>query len=252
MKLPAESYGASKQNSPKFSFPQQAAGYKTKANKDSMDIRILSLIVIWLWFVPLGVQATDLQSIRATTESGRPVLLKPDGTWVYIQDQDPALQKNSQLIQYFKPKSATVLLKGKRVTYGLWYDRSKWVIDEVINNASAEYELTHIQGDRYVVIIPERITIPLETLKMAAIANAKKIAPDIEVIHEETRIVNEHKILCLKMNATIQGIPVSYVNYYYSGKVGAVQLMAYTGQNLFEEYKQDLFDLLNGFEIYSN
>jgi len=90
----------------------------------------------------------------------------------------------------------------------------------------------------------------MATLKMAAIANAKKIAPDIEVIQEEIRIVNEQKILCLKMNATIQGIAVSYVNYYYSGKVGAVQLMAYTGQNLFEEYKQDLFDLLNGFEVY--
>ncbi len=212
---------------------------------------LLWLIGIWLCLVPLGVHATDSQNIKATTESGQPVLLKPDGTWAYIQDQDPAPSIKKQPNQYFRPKSATVLLKGKRVTYGLWYDSSKWIVDQVIDNASAEYELTHIQGDRYVVIIPERITIPLDTLKMAALANAKKVAPDIEVIQEETRIVNEHKILCMKMNATIQGIPVSYVNYYYSGKGGAVQLMAYTGQNLFEEYKQDLFDLLNGFEIYN-
>jgi len=216
-----------------------------------MNLRILWLIGLWLIFVPPGAYATESQDVKATTESGQSVLLKPDGTWVYIQDQDPAPNKNKQIIQYFKPKSATVLLKGERVSYGLWYDSSKWVMDQAIDNASAEYELTHVQGDRYVVIIPERIKIPLDTLKMAAIANAKKIAPDIEVIQEEIRIVNEHKILCLKMNATIQGIPVSYVNYYYSGKVGAVQLMAYTGQNLFEEYKQDIFDLLNGFEVYN-
>jgi len=215
-----------------------------------MNLRIPWLIVIWLCYVPLGVQAADPQSIKATTETGRAVLLRSDGTWVYIQDQAPAPQKKKQPAQYFKPEAATVLLKGTRVPYGLWYDSNKWVVDEVIDNVSAEYELTHIQGDRYVVIIPERINIPLDTLKMAAIANAKKVAPYIEIIREETRIVNEHKVLCLKMNATIQGIPVSYINYYFSGKVGAVQLMAYTGQNLFEEYKQDLVDLLNGFEVY--
>ncbi len=216
-----------------------------------MNLRLLWLFGLCLVFIPVGVYATGSQDIKATTESGQSVLLKSDGTWIFLQDQSPTPQKNGQIIQYFKPKSATVLLKGKRVTYGLWYDSSKWIVDQAIDNTSAEYELTHIQGDRYVVIIPERINIPLETLKMAAIANAKKIAPDIEVIQEEMRLVNDQKILCLKMNATIQGIPVSYVNYYYSGKVGAVQLMAYTGQNLFEEYKQDLFDLLNGFEIYN-
>jgi hypothetical protein len=209
------------------------------------------LIGIWLVLICLPPSTVASQQIKATTEDGRQVLLNTDGTWVFIQDQDPVPSKKKQSNQYFRPKSATVLLKGKRVTYGLWYDSSKWIVDQVIDNASAEYELTHVQGDRYVVIIPERITIPLDTLKMAALANAKKVAPDIEVVQEETRIVNENKILCMKMNATIQGISVSYVNYYYSGKGGAVQLMAYTGQNLFEEYKQDLFDLLNGFEVYT-
>jgi len=220
-------------------------------NKDPINRLILWLIGIWLCLLPLGVQAKDSQSIKATTEDGRQVLLNNDGSWVYIEDQDPAPPKKKQFKQYFKPKSALVLLKGQRMTYGLWYDSSKWVVDQVVDNASAEYELSHVHGDRYVVIIPERIKIPLDTLKIAAIANAKKVAPDIEVLQEETRIVNGLKILCLIMNATIQDIPVSYVNYYYSGKDGAVQLMAYTGQNLFEEYKQDLFDLLNGFEVYT-
>lgn len=209
------------------------------------------LIGIWLGLVILTPSTVVSQQIKATTEDGRQVLLNTDGSWVYIQDQEPFPSKKKPSNQYFRPKSATVLLKGKRVTYGLWYDSNKWIVDQVIDNASAEFELTHVQGDRYVVIIPERISIPLDTLKMAALANAKKVAPDIEVVQEETRMVNEHKILCMKMNATIQGIPVSYVNYYYSGQGGAVQLMAYTGQNLFEEYKQDLFDLLNGFEVYN-
>ena len=203
-----------------------------------------------LWLLFMGIPQTFSQEIKATTEDGRDVLLNPNGTWHYSGDSKTADREGIDLPKFFKPKSATVLLKGKRVKYGLWYDRNKWLPDQDIDNASAEYELTHVEGDRYVVIIPERLQIPLETLGIAAIANAKKAAPDTRITFEETRIVNNRKVLCLRMDATIQGIPVSYINYYYSGKSGAVQLLTYTGQNLVEEYQPDMIDLLNGFEVY--
>jgi hypothetical protein len=208
------------------------------------------LAIMLLWLFCLNISQVFSQEITATTAGGRDVILNPNGTWHYVEEVETPSQADNGLPQFFRPKSATVLLKGKRVTYGLWYDRSKWLPDQDIDNASAEFELTHVEGDRYVVIIPERIQIPLETLKIAAIANAKKVAPDTRISFEEKRIVNGRKILFLKMDATIQGIPVSYINYYYSGKAGAVQLMTYTGQNLVEEYQPDIMDLLNGFEIY--
>ncbi len=211
-------------------------------------VKLLSIILLWL--LCLNISQVFSQEIMATTTDGRDVSLNPDGTWHYVKEAETSSRSDGGLPQFFKPKSATVLLKGKRVKYGLWYDRSKWLPDQDIDNTSAEFELTHVEGDRYVVIIPERIQIPLETLRIAAIANAKKVAPDTRISFEEKRIVNDRKILCLKMDATIQGIPVSYINYYYSGKAGAVQLMTYTGQNLVEEYQSDIMDLLNGFEVY--
>ncbi|MFC1877522.1 hypothetical protein ACFL2E_09675 [Thermodesulfobacteriota bacterium] len=211
-------------------------------------VKLLTVLLLWLLY--LNIPQTFSQEIKATTEDGRAVLLNPNGSWRYSEDREASDQEGVDFPQFFKPKSATALLKGKRVKYGLWYDRSKWLPDQDIDNASAEYELTHVEGDRYVVIIPERLQIPLETLRIAAIANAKKAAPDTRVSFEEKRIVNDRKILCLKMDPTIQGIPVSYINYYYSGKDGAVQLMTYTGQNLVEEYRSDMMDLLNGFEVY--
>jgi len=96
------------------------------------------LLGICLVLFCLNPATTNSQEIKATTEDGQQVLLNPDGTWVFIQDQDPAPQKNNPLNQFFKPKSATVLLKGKRVAYGLWYDSSKWGVVQVIDNASAE------------------------------------------------------------------------------------------------------------------
>ena len=215
-----------------------------------MQYWIKQLAIILLCLLFFSIPQTFSQEIKATTTDGRDVILNPNGTWYYSEEQKISSQIDKGLPQFFKPESATVLLKGKRVKYGLWYDRSKWLLDQDIDNASAEYELTHIEGDRYVVIIPERLQIPLETLGIAAITNAKKAAPDTRISFEEKRIVNDRKILCLRMDATIQGIPVSYINYYYSGKAGAVQLMTYTGQNLVEEYQPDMMDLLNGFVVY--
>ena len=208
------------------------------------------LVIMSLWLFCLNVSQSISQEITATTADGRDVILNANGTWHYSEERETSSAGDGQLPQFFKPKSATTLIRGKRVNYGLWYDQSKWIVDRDIDNASAEYELTHAEGDRYIVIIPERIQIPLETLRVAAIANAKKIAPDTRISFEEKRTVNDKKILCLKMDATIRGIPVSYINYYYSGKVGAVQVMAYTGQTLLYEYEADLMDLLNGLEIY--
>jgi len=215
-----------------------------------MQYWVKQLAIILLCLLFFSIPQTFSQEIKATTTDGRDVILNPNGTWYYSEEQKISSQIDKGLPQFFKPESATVLLKGKRVKYGLWYDRSKWLLDQDIDNASAEYELTHIEGDRYVVIIPERLQIPLETLGIAAITNAKKAAPDTRISFEEKRIVNDRKILCLRMDATIQGIPVSYINYYYSGKAGAVQLMTYTGQNLVEEYQPDMMDLLNGFVVY--
>lgn len=215
-----------------------------------MKYGIKQLAILLLCLLFFGIPQTFSQEIKATTTDGKDVILNPDGTWFYPEESAASSTTGSGLPQFFKPKSASVLLKGKRVKYGLWYDSRKWIVDQDIDNGSAEYELTHVEGDRYIVIIPERIQIPLETLRLAAIANAKKIAPDTQVSFEEKRIVNDRKILYLKLNATIQGIPVAYNNYYYSGKAGAVQVMAYTGQNLLDDYQADLMDLLNGFEVY--
>lgn len=212
-------------------------------------VKLPTILLLWLLVLFIGAQAHS-QEIKATTEDGKDIILDPDGTWSYSETRESSSLSDKGLPQFFKPESATTLLKGKRVAYGLWYDRSKWTLDQEIDNTSAEFELTHVEGDRYAVIIPERIQIPLETLRIAAIANAKKVAPDTRIAFEEKRIVNNRKILCLKMDATIQGIPISYINYYYSGKAGAVQVMAYTGQNLLDEYNTDLMDLLNGFEVY--
>ena len=99
------------------------------------------------------------------------------------------------------------------------------------------------------MLIAERLSIPTETLKKIALANAKEAAPDVRVISEEKRTLNGKEILCLKMIGTMQNIPFIYYGYYYSGSEGSLQVVTYTVQNLFDEFKSDFEDFLNGTQI---
>jgi hypothetical protein len=126
---------------------------------------------------------------------------------------------------------------------GVWKKASKPSHDH------AEVEFRHKDGDAMAMIIAERISIPLATLKRAVIGNVRKLDGDAKIVAEEKRMVNGTEVLFLTVNASVQGIPFTYMYYLYSGDAGSIQLMTFTGQNLFKEYRPDMEAFLNGFEI---
>ncbi len=82
--------------------------------------------------------------------------------------------------------------------------------------------------------------------KGIAIENAKDAAPDIKVINEEYRSVNGVQVLMMQMSGTIRGMRFTYYGYYYSNSNGTIQLLTYTGENLFPNYLNDIEEFLNG------
>jgi hypothetical protein len=99
------------------------------------------------------------------------------------------------------------------------------------------------------MLITEKLKVPLETLISIAIENGKKAAPDLKVIKQEYRIVNGVKVMMMQMSGTIQGISFVYYGYYYSNESGSVQFLAYTSQDLLNNYSDDIEELLNGFVV---
>ncbi len=204
-------------------------------------IRFLA-VSAFLWSMPSLLAAEQ----RARTEDGKEVILRDDGTWIYApearKDKGPALSSS-------KDPRAALQYKGKRGTFALWLVPETWRQSEKPSNEVAEVEFAHKDGDGYGMVIAERIVVPLETLKKVAIANLRKIDKDAQITKEEMRIVNGTEVLCLLMNAKTEGIAVSMYGYYYSGKAGSIQVVTWTGQNLFPEMKPELEAFLNGFEI---
>jgi hypothetical protein len=187
------------------------------------------------------------QPISATTDSGRAVLLYADGTWKY-KDVGKPTTPSPKLMSYTKSPTATeklVLNQGKVIFN---FDPGKWKQD-LKPQEPGEHGFTHTSGDGYAKVICERLQIPLASLKEIALENARETAPNMHVVSEERRIVNGREVLCMQMRGTVREIPFVFLGYYYSGKEGSVQVITFTGDSLFDEYRKEFEEFINGFEI---
>jgi hypothetical protein len=200
-----------------------------------------SFLILWC----IGNAPALAAATEATTRDGKVVLLFPDGTWRY-KDKEPEKKPAGS---FTKPENATEVKKSDKGFLEIWYDPDKWVTPGGLENSAAEFNFKHKSGDAYALVVIERLTMPLQNLRDVGVNNAKKVAPDAKVVMEEERTVNGQKVIAVQIEATTNGIPAKYFNYYWSGKAGCVQLITFTGQNLFEEYGTDMQDLLNGLTV---
>jgi hypothetical protein len=198
-------------------------------------MKILAAMPLLMLAAPASAQPA-----RATTEDGRQVLLYPDGKWKYA----PAPPKGRAGQAYTRATSATEGIDLLRGGMTLFVDPGKW--KRTPSEDPTKISFRHSTGEAYGMVVAERLAIPLSRLKEIAISNAREAAPDVRVTLEEPRRVNEIEVLAMQMEGTIQGIPFTYYGYYFSGPQGSVQLLTYTGTNLFAEYKPEFEDFLNG------
>ncbi len=205
-----------------------------------MRVFVCLVAIVFVW----AGNAFSAGVIDATTGDGKRVILKPDGTWAYAKPP-PAKATGKG---FKRPATSTKVLKSKKGFYEIWYDPSKWISNPP-SNPEAEFEFRHSSGDAYGMAIAERLAMPMATLKQVAINNAKNAAPDLKVVQQGERTVNGTKVTWMKMNGTIEGIKFTYYGYYWTGGAGSLQLVMYTGQNLFNEFKKDFDAFLNGLVI---
>ncbi|WP_421919615.1 hypothetical protein [Marinifilum sp.] len=194
----------------------------------------------------ITVQLLNAQ-INAITDTGDEVILYNDGTWKYLNDSiinNVAIPVNEK--EFSKGKKSTFLVKSKKLNVGIWINPKSWNFTKGTENDAFEFQFQKKGDDLYAMLISEKMQIPIETLKGIAIENAKSAAPDINVIKEEYRNVNGIQVLMMQMAGTIQGMRFTYYGYYYSNSNGTIQLLTYTGENLFNNYLDDIEEFLNG------
>jgi hypothetical protein len=152
-------------------------------------------------------------------------------------------------VSYFKSFASNHYYEGAKGKYGIWMNDNKWLKGKLGINPDAEHEFEHINGDAHAVVLYSKSELTIENLKELALANARSAATNAKSVFEEERIVNGIKLLCLQIEGSINTTPFTYFGYYYTGRNGTLQVIAFTRQNLFAEYKSDFEELLNGLEI---
>lgn len=207
-------------------------------------------ILIFTSFLILLTTASGAQQ-RAVTETGDQVILYKDGRWIYadkdsVKTDDIPLNNKS----FGKSKTASFLVKSKRINIGCWIDPKVWKFRAAETPSAAEFEFDHVNGSLYGLIISENLDIPTESLANLAVNNAREAAPDIKVTAKEYRIVNGTKVLMLRMAGTIEDIRFSYYGYYYAADGGAMQFLVYSSDTFMDENIDTVEQLLNGLVVF--
>jgi hypothetical protein len=187
---------------------------------------------------------------RAKTEDGKEVILRDDGTWIFANEPTKETGKVAKPSGVFvKAPKSTLAYRGKRGTFAMHLVPNVWKKTDKPSNPVAEVEFVDGENDAYAMVIAERISIPLETLRGAAVQNMRAVDNDAAIVKEEKRVVNGKPILAMIMNVKTQGAAFTFYSYYYTGDEGSFQVVTWTGQNLFKELQPALEEFLNGFEI---
>ena len=211
--------------------------------------RILKLNFVWD-LVKAAVNSDDIVVVMNETELR---LLDADGLGnivneVALRVDELAGELAGVLVSSHSiPSVATESIDVLNGRVSLSFDPLKWT--ELAPAPEGWRNFIHSAGDGYAQFIVERIEIPTDQLRVIALQNAREGAEDLSVLEEERRIVNGGEVLMMHFEGTSQGIPMGFLGYYYGGPAGTVQLLTWTGRNIFAELRTDFEDFLNGLQV---
>jgi|AntAceMinimDraft_6_1070360.scaffolds.fasta_scaffold00009_49 hypothetical protein len=188
----------------------------------------------------------------ALTGNGDEVLLYDDGTWEYSNDSlntADIISVNDKLFE--KSKKSSFLVKSKKTNSGIYINPKDWSFTKGVNNADAEYEFQAKGQDIYGMLITEKTPIQVESLVDIAFQNAKGALTQVKRTQIEYRTINGLEVIHMQMEGVISGINIVYFGYYFSNDTGSIQLLTYTSNVLFEDFKEKMEVFLNGLVLLS-
>jgi hypothetical protein len=127
------------------------------------------------------------------------------------------------------------------------YDSSSWKAEAASEPGEHQYE--HVSGDLWVKVITERLEIPQDSMEKIVLTNAQSVDPSAKVTRRGVRQVNGQRMLVLEIETTTKGIPFIIYSHNFSDKAGTLQIIAWTGKNLLNEYRSTVDSFVAGFEV---
>lgn len=189
-------------------------------------------------------------SQKAVTDEGEVVILNDDGTWVYNNPNQSAVNEiPMNPLEFKKSPNSTFNLRSTKLDLDVSIDPEKWSFKKAVSNEYAEYEFQLKDGDLYGMLITEEIQFPMEKLAQIAVVNAQSFAPGTKMVNREYRVVNGLKVIYMEMQGSAEGVDFTYRGYYFSNKNGSAQLVTYTGTSIIDKFDAEIQEFLNGLSV---
>ena len=160
-------------------------------------------------------------------------------------------------IQRSKPQDSAESIKGRKVDYELWFNKSKWRILDPDSDIYKELEkqggkMSETFGDVLVHHSDNVLGLTLENKKPTAL---KEVARNFnnwtyskgdQLLSQEIRTINHNEVLFIKTIGRSANATSIKLFYYLTNKTGTAVVYVYKTQLLFARYESDIFNLLNG------
>lgn len=195
------------------------------------------------------LHADGTWTTRASTATQRTVVLHPDGTWSYRSVSPTPQVPVSSTLAYRKPDAASAYVTGDMVPYGIWINPNTWHRDTDMPDKVFERRFTHTSGEAWGAVIAEPTRLSFDDVKAFVLKSARKHMTDAELVLQEKRLINGHDMMFLNIQGKYRSAPLTYLNYFYAGEEGTVQIYTWTLQASAEKYERDMLNLLNGFDL---
>jgi hypothetical protein len=127
------------------------------------------------------------------------------------------------------------------------YDPAKWTAEP--DGEAGNWKLRHSKGDAYGRFLAERLQVPESTMTDFIQGEIRKWLTGVKLLNQDNRTVAGAAVRVIRFSGEYKGVPIAGQGCYYGGKLGAVQVFAWTGTQLLDEYQSDFDDLCDGLEI---
>lgn len=129
----------------------------------------------------------------------------------------------------------------------LKYDPDQWRL--AARHGDGQFAFSHSSGEGHALVISERTALSPDSIQDVALANAQSVDPHASIGFRNKIRANGVPLWFLKIEVTVETIPMIYWGYFYSGESGTVQVVTYAEKSRFPEYEQSFMDLLSGLMV---
>lgn len=147
------------------------------------------------------------------------------------------------------PDSADEALRAKDLAFRLHYDTDKWEIRPQRSQLALLARVIHRDGAVSGAFDYREEPLTRDELRAREVDELKSAFESHSIEGFERRRVNGHEVLFMRASATTpEGQDVAVRSYLWRGEQGTADYGLVVNAERFDEFREDMIDLLNGFD----